>query len=550
MYSRFFIRKLSTMNRNVLFPLLLTGSAVLLSGCHSSSDKDVTASNKTNIIVMVTDGASDGAWDIASFWQNGEQLLNDTYPFNALDTRYAMATYALNGQSSPDDSEECDSTTYADGFSYEPSKAISEALTEAQSIGSIIDFIGMGDLTNDIKCDVLNEGLECTLVAYGEESITVIAEMRDLVFDGYDYLNSHYTDSAASGTAMATGQSTYNGAISIDNCGAELPIITEYAKAAGLATGIVSTVPFSHATPAVFGARNHSRSSTPEIGADMLKNGYADLIMGAGHPKYDANSQAQDAEYTYLKQGSWKELEQGSLIADGFDKPWHFFDSVTDFEALANGSATNELLSHPIIGLVKNIETLQQARSACEGEVDAFECEFNTDVPDLPTMSVGALNYLNQSENGFFVMIEGGAVDWAAHANDTARLIEEQVDFNNAVKSVYEWVEQNSSWDETLLIVTTDHGNSFVLGESSDLSIYHAVEPVAKHIMPEVRYYSGNHTNELVRLYAKGNGEGLFEQHVIGKDDNFPIRYRHTGTDGSYVQNIHIFDVVKKVIEK
>ena len=62
----------------------------------------------------------------------------------------------------------------------------------------------------------------------------------------------------------------------------------------------------------------------------------------------------------------------------------------------------------------------------------------------------------------------GLSVDWAAHGNDTARIIEEQIDFNAAVKSVYEWIEENSSWDETLLIVTTDHGNAFVLGSDSE----------------------------------------------------------------------------------
>ena len=78
---------------------------------------------------------------------------------------------------------------------------------------------------------------------------------------------------------------------------------------------------------------------------------------------------------------------------------------------------------------------------------------FNPNVPSLETMTRGALAYLSQDPNGFFVMIEGGAVDWAAHANNTARIIEEQVDFNRSVAAVVEWVEQNSSWDETLVIV-------------------------------------------------------------------------------------------------
>lgn len=538
------------MNKKILLPVIAS-SVLALTACNSSNDKgDVELPSKTNVIVMISDGASDGAWDIASFWQNGKQLLNDTYPFNAIDTRYAMATYALNGNQSPDDSEDCDAFTYSEGFGYIPSKAINETLTDAKSMGAMLDFIGFGDLTDEPRChqDVLEDDQMCTAISYGEDMVTILVSTYDLVFEGYQYININYTDSAASGTAMATGRSTYNGAISLDNCGAELPLITEYAKSVGMSTGIISSVPFSHATPAVFGARNRSRSNTPEIGANMLSNGYADLIMGAGHPLYSVDSQPQEPEFTYIDADSWDALNEGNLKSDTHDRPWVFFDQKDDFEALANGTASEELMNSPVIGLVKNIETLQQRRSTCEDVDIAFACPMNANVPDLPTMSLGALNYLNQNETGFFLMIEGGAVDWAAHDNNTTRLIEEQVDFNNAVKAVFEWVEQNSSWDETLLIVTTDHGNSFVLGETANHNFYAPVEMVEKETMPEVRYFSGQHTNELVRLYAKGNGSHLFEQHVVGVDENFPVRYRHTGSDGSYVQNIHIFDVAKEVI--
>ncbi len=538
----------------------LTLSAVLVSSLLASacsSDNDNKSSNnevkKTkNVIVMIADGASDGSWDIANFWKNGQVLLNDSYPFNEIDTRYAVATYALNGNSAPDTSAECDAETYADGFSYVPAKAIDATPTDAYTFGAF-QSLGLGNLleTNEL-CLNPEEGYTCDIMLYMGMELTIYAAKTKLLYEGYKYINTNYTDSAAAGTAIATGKSTYNGAISVDNCGKPLSPITEYAKSLGMSTGILSTVPLSHATPAVFGAQNISRANNAQIGTDMLTNGYADLIMAAGHPMYDEDGVAvTEANYTYITEDGWNQLQAGTLKPEGNEQAWTFFDSKADFAALANGTASSEMLNGPLIGLFQNVETLQQKRTCTSGDVNvAYSCPQLSNVPDLATMSKGALNYLSQNENGFFIMIEGGAVDWAAHNNETARIIEEQIDFNDAVTAVYDWVEENSNWDETLLIITTDHGNSFVLGGASDQALYSPVDMVSKETMPEVKYYSGQHTNELVRLYAKGNGSELFSQHVMGTDEDYPTRYRHTGTDGSYLHNIHIFDVVKEAISQ
>ena len=541
-------------SNHLLINTVVLVSSLILSGCNSDSDTNTqTGEIKTkNIIVMIADGASDGVWDIANFWKKGQVLLNDSYPFNEIETRYAMATYALNGNSAPDTSEDCDAETYAEGFGYSPLKAIDETSTDAMAYGGFTS-LGIGDLTDTHElCLSPEEGKICFLYPYGDLVLTMYAPYMPLIFEGYNYLNTNYTDSAAAATAIATGTSTYNGAISVDNCGKPLSPITKHAKAQGLSTGIVTTVPMSHGTPAPFGSHNISRGNTSEIGNDMLINGYLDLIMGAGHPLFDENGvSVSKPNYGYIAEDAWNQLQNGTLFPQGGDKAWTFFDSKEDFSALANGTASSDILDGPLIGLFQNIETLQQKRTCTSGNFDvAFSCPQLTNVPDLATMSKGALNYLSQNENGFFVMIEGGAIDWAAHNNETSRIIEEQIDFNNAVAAVYEWVETNSSWDETLLIVTTDHGNAFVLGNASDQSIYSPVEMVAKETMPNVKYYSGSHTNELVRFYAKGNGSELFAKHVIGTDSNYPERYRHIGADGSYFQSKHIFDVVKEVISE
>ena len=91
----------------------------------------------------------------------------------------------------------------------------------------------------------------------------------------------------------------------------------------------------------------------------------------------------------------------------------------------------------------------------------------NTTVPGLATMTEGALNVLDNDEQGFFLMVEGGAIDWAAHANQTGRTIEEEIDFNKAVDAVIYWVQRNSNWSETVLIVTGDHETGTLYGPGS-----------------------------------------------------------------------------------
>src|SRR5699024_6999886 len=123
-----------------------------------------------------------------------------------------------------------------------------------------------------------------------------------------------------------------------------------------------------------------------------------------------------------------------------------------------------EVETDKVFGLAQVATTLQQGRGGdSEGKLPG-EVAFNENVPDLPTMSEGALEVLGQNEDGFHLMIEGGAIDWTGHANETTRNIEETQDFNAAVESVVDWIETNSSWDETLLVVTADHETGYLGG--------------------------------------------------------------------------------------
>jgi len=157
-------------------------------------------------------------------------------------------------------------------------------------------------------------------------------------------------------------------------------------------------------------------------------------------------------------------------------------------------------------------------------------------VPSLETMTQGALNVLSADPDGFFVMIEGGAVDWANHSNDMGRMIEEQIDFNDSVQAVVDWVSANSSWDDTLLIVTADHETGYLWGPGSGTpATFNPIVDNGAGNLPGYQYNSGGHTNSLVPLYAIGNGSGLFYGVAVGSDS---VR-------GPYVDNTDIFDVMK-----
>ncbi|MBU0509089.1 alkaline phosphatase, partial [bacterium] len=162
----------------------------------------------------------------------------------------------------------------------------------------------------------------------------------------------------------------------------------------------------------------------------------------------------------------------------------------------------------------------------------------NNCVPTLAEMSRAALNVLRHADdmnNGIFLMIEGGAVDWANHANQMGRMIEEMNDFNAAVGAVIAWIESNSDWQETLLIVTGDHETGYLWGPGSGSpATWNPLIDNGPGALPGFRYYSNTHTNSLIPLFAKGVGSPWLIEFATGSD---PVR-------GAYLDNTDIARVV------
>ncbi|ALC06605.1 hypothetical protein CDES_11175 [Corynebacterium deserti GIMN1.010] len=329
-----------------------------------------------------------------------------------------------------------------------------------------------------------------------------------------NYVNENFTDSAAAGTAMATGTKTTNGMIGVDTAGETLKNTSEHAIEQGKAAGVVSSVPFNHATPAAWAAHNSNRNDLHAMADEMIASDL-NVIMGAGHPFYDNNGNPiATADEDYMLASQYQRLANG-------ETDFTFIEDDADFEKLANGDVS----STKYFGLAQVEDTLQHGRDG--DSVTPYDVPQN-DVVDLATMSEAALNVLNQDEDGFHVMIEGGAIDWAGHANDIARDIEEVQAFNTAVETVVAWVEENSSWDETLIIVTADHETGYMTGPNNDPN-WSALTGAAG-LVPNHGWHSGNHTNQLVPLFARGAGSADI---AAAADQVDPVR-------GNYIDNIEI----------
>ena len=354
----------------------------------------------------------------------------------------------------------------------------------------------------------------------------------------FEFVLSDPTDSAAAATAMATGVKTNDNMVCLSPDGTRLTSIIELAEGLGKKTGTVTSVTFCHATPASFLAHADDRYKYGEIVRQIIRESPADVVMGCGHPYYDRSGRPiEEPEFRYVgDQKTWEALLRGELGADadldGRPDPWTVIQTAEAFRSMIEGPAPSR-----VFGIAPTNRTLQQEREGDE-QADPFDVSLVQTVPTLSEMALAALNVLDDDPDGFFLMIEGGAVDWACEDIQTGRLIEEQISFNQAVEAVVDWVETNSRWADTLLIVTSDHETGYITGPGSgkelpggDLSkTWKPLVNKGKGKIPEMEWHHDDHTNALVPLYAKGYGS---ERFAALADETDPVR-------GFYLDNTEI----------
>ena len=237
------------------------------------------------------------------------------------------------------------------------------------------------------------------------------------------------TDSAAAGTALATGKKTKNGALGVTKDSERVNSVASWAKENGYRVGVSTSVSIDHATPAAFYAHQDKRSAAYQIGLDLIETNFD---FYAGSDFVDANNaQAKDGK-TYE---SLYNLAQkaGFTIARGYK----------DYQKKAK-KADKMILFQTEKASQKNNGSIPYAIDRKKGDMSLAE------------ITRAGINFLSKDlSKGFFLMVEGGKIDWAGHANDAATNFREVIDMDEAIKVAYEFYSQHP--DETLIVVTADH---------------------------------------------------------------------------------------------
>ena len=235
------------------------------------------------------------------------------------------------------------------------------------------------------------------------------------------------TDSAAAGTALATGRKTKNSAIGVLK-DQETPIssVAVWAKNKGCRVGIATSVTVNHATPGAFYAHAAKRTLYHEIGKDLYKTGF-DFYAGSDfRDATDKNNPTTDNLYEMAG-------KNGYTIARGYK------------DYLKQSKKADKML-------------LLQTEEASKSEFVAIPYAIDRKKGDMTLQDItrSAINFLSKDlSKGFFLMVEGGKIDWACHANDAATVFNEVKDMDNAIKVAYEFYKKHPK--ETLIVITADH---------------------------------------------------------------------------------------------
>lgn len=235
------------------------------------------------------------------------------------------------------------------------------------------------------------------------------------------------TDSAAAGTALATGNKTKNGAIGVLK-DLETPVnsVAVWAKNSGRKVGVATSVSIDHATPAAFYAHEAGRGSYYNIGADLYAAGF-DFYSGSDFMEPD-NKEDKSAKNLYKMAD-----EYGYSIARGYN------------DYTKKSAKADKMI------LFQSEEASSKDRSAIPYAIDRTEKDLT-----LEEITRSAIDFLSKDlSKGFFLMVEGGKIDWACHSNDAATAFREVQDLDKAIRQAYEFYKQHP--DETLIVVTADH---------------------------------------------------------------------------------------------
>ncbi len=269
------------------------------------------------------------------------------------------------------------------------------------------------------------------------------------------------TDSAASGTAMATGFKTNDGMLAQLPDGTPLQTIAHYASGLGKSTALLATCRITHATPASFGVHHHSRGEEYVIAEKFVDSGI-DMLLGAGY------------QYFLPEEEGGSRPDDRNLIAEMEEQGYLYIDNENELDRMAGQDRVIAFLE------ADNLE-----RYPARGD-------------QMNRLTKAALDQLSQNPEGFFMMIEGAMIDWGGHANDPEYMLQELRDFDNVVGDALEFAEEDGN---TLVIITADH-------ETGGLTLASAGGGEF-----EYRWSTGGHSAVQVPVYSYGPSAELFSGH-------------------------------------
>jgi len=329
------------------------------------------------------------------------------------------------------------------GFTYGCTQSNEENSSAPDKVENVILFIG--------------DGMGVTQVYAGmsvSKEPLVFEEFRHIGFQTTFSASDYTTDSGASGTALATGEKTKNGRISVGPNGQELTSILKIAEENGLSTGLVSTSSIVHATPAAFIANNKDRHNYSDLASDFLKTDI-DVFVGGGRKHFE-------------------DREDGKNLLDSLkNKGYRVTTSLDEIKNITEGK---------LAGFTA--ENHNPKYSEGRGEM-------------LPVSTTSAIDILDNNTKGFFLMVEGSQIDWGGHDNDQDYIVNELMDFNNAVEAGMKYAREH---ENTLVIVTADHETGGMgLNDGS----------IENHEI-EADFTTGGHTGVMVPVFAFGPGAEQF----------------------------------------
>ncbi len=316
------------------------------------------------------------------------------------------------------------------------------------------------------------------LVEYGNTANLSMEELPEhLTVTTYSN-NNLITDSAAAATALATGSKTNNGMLAMAPNGTILETILEFVESKNMTSGIVVTSEVQHATPAAFMTHVSSRSNYPEITRQIVEESGVEVLMGGGR--------------------SYFTIEQLDVMKS------------RGFALVENRTSLLSVTDGKLLGLF------------ADGHLP-YEMDRNlSSVPSLAEMTDKALDIIDDTDNGFFLMVEGSRIDHAGHANDAVRMALEAIAFDDAVKRASDYVSANPN---AMLIVTADHetgGFSIISSSLSDTLPENAPSEeerrnlrIARAQNVSVSWSTGYHTATNVPCYVLRPDKFRFQDETI-----------------------------------